>query len=81
MPALRTKSPEEIDRILLDFASWSRLSLEDLRDLLNISMILDGIRRDTSVVPYLVELYRKVLVTSTPEERWQSFELIESATF
>ena len=78
MPNLRTKSPEEIDRILLDSASWSKLSPEELWDLLNISMILYGVRRDSSVIPYLAQLYRKVLVTSNPEKRWKSFQIIES---
>src|SRR6516162_6610242 len=78
MPDLRTKSPEEIDGILLDFANWPQLSPEELWDLLNISMILYGIRRDRGVIPYLAMLYRKVLVTSAPEERRESFRIIES---
>src|SRR6516165_2876340 len=78
MQDLRTKSPEEIDRVLLDCAGWQKLSPKDLWDLLNISMILYGIRRDSGVIPYLAELYRKVLVTSTPEERRESFQIIES---
>jgi hypothetical protein len=78
MPDMRTKSAEEIDRILMDAASWEQLSHQELWDLLNISMILYGIRRDSGAIPHIAMLYRKVLQISTPEQRRESCQIVES---
>ncbi len=63
MPTMRTKSAEEIDSMLLDVASWDRLSAEDLWEFLNISLVLYGIRQDGRLIPYLSYCYMARLMS------------------